>query len=241
MNNIIPFKFNSSEVRVIDLNNEPMFVAKDVAELLGYSKPNNAINTHCKGALKRGIANNGVTSSMVLIPERDVYRLIMRSKMPEAEKFEEWVVGEVLPSIRKAGTYSVTPTELSRMDILKLAMESEQRAIDAESKLELAAPKIAFADAVRTSINSVTVQDFAKAIGTGQNKLYSLLRENGYLMEGSRNNNKPYQRFVDQGLFKVQEGIWRNPQGETQTYFKTLITAKGQQYFQAKFFTKEAA
>lgn len=105
MSNIIPFNFHNNSVRVIEKDGEPWFVAKDVAELLGYAKPNNAINAHCKGALKQGIANNGATYSMVLIPERDVYRLIMRSKLPEAEAFEEWVVGEVLPAIRKNGEY----------------------------------------------------------------------------------------------------------------------------------------
>ena len=234
MTNIIPFKFNNSEIRTAHVDGEPMFIAKDVAELLGYAKPNNAINAHCKGALKRGIANNGVTSSMILIPERDVYRLIMRSKMPEAEKFEDWVVGEVLPSIRKTGSYqpnAKVPTTFA---------ESLRLAADLQEKLEAAQPKIAFADAVSESINSVTIQDFAKALGTGQNRLYSLLREHGYLMSGGSTNNKPYQRYVDQGLFKVQEGIWRNQAGEANTYFKTLVTGKGQQYFQSKLFSEAA-
>ncbi|MEQ3658641.1 MAG: phage antirepressor KilAC domain-containing protein [Glaciecola sp.] len=235
MTNIIPFKFKTSDIRVIELNGEPMFVAKDVATLLGYAKPNNAINSHCKGALKRGIDNNGVTYSMVLIPERDVYRLIMRSKMPEAEKFEDWVVSEVLPSIRKTGTYSTD------FEVPKTMAESLRLAANLAEKLEEAAPKIAFAEAVASSINSVSVKDFAKAVGTGQNRLFALLRNNGYLMSGWGKNNQPYQRYIDQGLFKVQERVWKDQNGESHTTFKTLVTGKGQQYFQSKFFSNEAA
>ena len=235
MTNVIPFKFKDSDIRTVQLNDEPMFVAKDVAELLGYAKPNNAINTHCKGALKRGIANNGVTSSMVLIPERDVYRLIMRSKMPEAEAFEEWVVSEVLPSIRKTGSYQVQAT------IPQSFAEALRLAADMADKLEAAKPKIAFADSVNEAINSVSFRDFAKSVGTGQNKLYELLRTEGYLMSSFKDRNKPYQKYVDQGLFKLQENVRTDQAGEQQIWFKTLITSKGQLHFHKKYFQENAA
>ena len=235
MTNVIPFKFKDSDIRTVQLNDEPMFVAKDVAELLGYAKPNNAINTHCKGALKRGIANNGVTSSMVLIPERDVYRLIMRSKMPEAEAFEEWVVSEVLPSIRKTGSYQAQAT------IPQSFAEALRLAADMADKLEAAKPKIAFADSVNEAINSVSFRDFAKSVGTGQNKLYELLRTEGYLMSSFKDRNKPYQKYVDQGLFKLQENVRTDQAGEQQIWFKTLITSKGQLHFHKKYFQENAA
>lgn len=235
MSNIIPFKFNSAPIRVVERDGIPMFVAKDVAELLGYAKPNNAINAHCKGALKQGIVNNGVASSMVLIPERDVYRLIMRSKMPEAEKFEDWVVGEVLPSIRKTGSYTA-----NQPVVPQTLPEALRLAADLAEKLEDAKPKIAFAESVNSAINSVSIRDFAKVVGTGQNKLYSLMRSNGYLMSSFKDRNKPYQKYIDQGLFKLQENVRTDQSGEQQVWFKTLITAKGQMYFQNKFFNKAA-
>ena len=88
---------------------EPGFVAKDVAEVLGYAQTDKAIRDHCKAkqVVKNSRPNQPDNPNVSIIPERDVYRLIMRSRLPEAEKFEEWVVGEILPSIRKHGAYAI--------------------------------------------------------------------------------------------------------------------------------------
>lgn len=106
--NVVPFTFEptGTTVRALEIDGDPWFVARDVAVTLGYAKPENAIAAHCKGTLKRGIPTPGGTQAMTIIPERDVYRLIMRSKLPAAEAFEDWVVGTVLPSIRKTGVYA---------------------------------------------------------------------------------------------------------------------------------------
>lgn len=234
MSNVIPFNFNSNEIRVIEQSNEPMFVAKDIADLLGYSNSRKAVNDHCKGVTKRYIPTTSGNQQVTLIPERDVYRLIMRSKMPEAEKFEDWVVGEVLPSIRKSGSYQ------SQSNVPQSFAESLRLAADLAEKLEAAQPKIAFANAVNDAINSVCVRDFAKSVGTGQNKLYEMLRDDGYLMTTFPQRNRPYQRYVDQGLFRLQENTRIDQNGETQIWFKTLVTAKGQLYFQNKYFNKAA-
>jgi prophage antirepressor-like protein len=105
MSNIIPFNFHNNSVRVIEKDGDPWFIAKDVADLLGYANPLKAIRTHCKGVTETFTPTAGGQQEVKIIPERDVYRLIMRSKLPEAEAFEEWVVGEVLPAIRKNGEY----------------------------------------------------------------------------------------------------------------------------------------
>lgn len=103
-NAVTPFDFNGAPIRVIsDAEGEPWFVARDVAEALGYAKPENAISRHCKAASTTPKQGGGFVT---IIPERDVYRLVMRSKLEGAVKFEEWVVGEVLPSIRKTGRYA---------------------------------------------------------------------------------------------------------------------------------------
>lgn len=94
------------EVRTLLIEDKPYFCASDVAKALGYAKPNNAISTHCRSTLKQGIATKqGNYSEMIFIPEGDVYRLIMKSKLPSAEKFESWVMDEVLPTMRKTGGY----------------------------------------------------------------------------------------------------------------------------------------
>ncbi|MEB0133454.1 BRO family protein [Pseudomonas sp. CCI2.4] len=108
--NAKPFSFHGFQVRVIDSGGgEPMFVAKDVAEALGYANTSKAINTHCKAVSTCHTEMGGQVRSIQIIPERDLYRLVMKSKLPAAEQFEEWVVGEVLPSIRKTGAYAVSP------------------------------------------------------------------------------------------------------------------------------------
>ena len=98
-------------------NGKVLFCGKDIAEALGYEKPRNAIERHCKGALKRGVLTNGGEQEMTFIPEGDVYRLICNSKLPSAEKFEHWVFDEVLPAIRKTGGY-VSPSFDKRLDIM---------------------------------------------------------------------------------------------------------------------------
>ncbi len=253
MNNIIPFKFKSAPIRVVERDGIPMFVAKDVASVLGYSNTSEAIQDHCKNVeliagsellvssnyaacRAAGYSHNQAVTRYQLIPERDVYRLIMRSKMPEAEKFEDWVVGEVLPSIRKTGSYTA-----NQPVVPQTLPEALRLAADLAEKLEDAKPKIAFADAVNDSINCVTFQDFAKAVGTGQNRLFKTLRDHGFLQVRDGQRNKPYQQFVDNGLFKLVQGTYKDRKsGEVQTYFRTVITPKGQMYFQNKFFNKAA-
>lgn len=92
-------------IRVIEENGKYLFCGADVARALGYAKPQNAISTHCKGALKRGTLTDGGTQQLLFIPEGDLYRLIVHSKLPSAEQFEQWVFDEVLPTIRKTGGY----------------------------------------------------------------------------------------------------------------------------------------
>lgn len=93
------------QVRVIEIDEKPYFAGSDIAKALGYAIPHKAVQTHCKGVLKRNIPTNSGTQEMLIITEGDVYRLIMKSKLPSAEKFESWVMDEVLPTIRKTGGY----------------------------------------------------------------------------------------------------------------------------------------
>lgn len=95
-------------VRTIEVDNKPYFMANDVARCLGYSVPKDAVTRHCKGALKHRYLTDGGMQEVKVIPEGDVYRLIIRSKLPQAEKFESWVFDEVLPSIRQTGGYGGT-------------------------------------------------------------------------------------------------------------------------------------
>ena len=111
-----PFSFHGLLVRVIDDGSgEPWFIAKDVAEALGYANTSKAINAHCKAVNTCHTEMGGQVRAVQIIPERDLYRLVMKSKLPAAEQFEEWVVGQVLPSIRKTGNFSAQATNNSKI------------------------------------------------------------------------------------------------------------------------------
>ncbi|NWB55169.1 BRO family protein [Pseudomonas sp. F8002] len=132
--NLVPFDFRGTAIRVITgEHGEPLFVAKDVADLLDYADTDKAIRTHCKAAQTYPVEMAGQVRHVKVVPERDLYRLVMRSKMPAAEAFEEWVVGEVLPSIRKTGSYEhpLSPAEqlLANAQLL-VDMERRQDRID---------------------------------------------------------------------------------------------------------------
>lgn len=106
MNEVEIFKNDDfGEIRTLIINDKPYFVANDVARALGYSAPKDAITRHCKGALKHRYLTDGGEQEIKFIPEGDIYRLIVKSKLPTAQKFEEWVMDEVLPTIRKHGAY----------------------------------------------------------------------------------------------------------------------------------------
>lgn len=134
------------EVRALELNGKPYFIGKDIAKALGYAIPSKAINTHCKGVSKMEVPSNGGIQQMLVIPEGDVYRLIMKSQLPEAEKFEAWVMDEILPSIRKNGMFAVdelldnpdlliaTATKLKEERIARL--EAEKKALLAEKEAQ---------------------------------------------------------------------------------------------------------
>jgi len=109
MNAVTPFNFEGTNFRVIEIDAEPWFIAKEVAGFLGYADPDQAIRMHCKAAQTCPVKTTDQVRHLKIIPERDLYRLVMRSKLPGAERFEEWVVGEVLPAIRRTGRYEPAP------------------------------------------------------------------------------------------------------------------------------------
>jgi len=227
MSNIIPFKFNASNIRVIesdsDIDIDPMFVAKDIAILLGYSNTNKAINDHCKGVTKRYLPTASGEQQISVIPERDVYRLIMRSKMPEAEKFEEWVVSEVLPSIRKTGGYKKDPGNMSRMDILKLAMQAEEEKQQLLAHIEEDKPKVEFHDTVVAAPDCISVAQTAKILGTGQRRLFDYLRKIHWVSR----RNEPYQEKINTGYMNVKLGSFNHPDHGLKQSVTALITGKG--------------
>lgn len=125
------------QIRTATIDNKPWFVASDVANALGYSNSRDAIARHCKGVAKHDTPTSSGTQSISYINEGDVYRLIMKSKLPSAERFESWVMDEVLPSIRETGGYSVPQTTAGQIQLLaKGYTELEQQIANVNKNLQ---------------------------------------------------------------------------------------------------------
>lgn len=125
--------FNSEEfgeIRTVEIDGKPYFVGSDVAKALGYSNPRKAILDHCKGVTKRDTPTSSGIQSMSYINEGDLYRLIMKSKLPSAEKFEAWVMDEVLPTIRKTGSYQKPMTIAEQIQLLALGNQNHEERIE---------------------------------------------------------------------------------------------------------------
>lgn len=240
------------KVKITEIDGKPYFVANEIATILGYASPKNAIARHCKGALKRCYLTNGGEQELKLIPEGDVYRLVVRSKLPSAERFESWVFDEVLPSIRKNGGYIAGQEHLSDDELMAKAILvaqkkiAERDAIIAQQaqKIEADKPKTIFADAVSTSKTSILIGDLAKLIcqnghQIGQKRLFQWMRDHGYLMKVGSSCNMPTQRYMEQGLFEVKERSIQNPDGSVRITKTTTITGKGQLYFINKFLNED--
>lgn len=249
--------FNSPEfgdIRTVEIDGKPYFVGADVAKALGYSNPRKAIIDHCKGVTKRDTPTSSGVQSMSYINEGDLYRLIAKSKLPSAERFEAWVFDEVLPSIRKNGGYIAGQETLSDEELMAKAILVAQKKIAERDKIiekqrlkiEADKPKTIFADAVSTSHTSILIGDLAKLIcqngvQTGQKRLFQWMRENGYLMKSGASYNMPMQRYIEQGLFEVKESSVQNPDGSVRVTRTTKVTGKGQLYFINKFLGNEMA
>lgn len=249
--------FNSPEfgdIRTVEIDWKPYFVGSDIAKALGYAIPHKAVQTHCKGVLKWNIPTSSGNQDVLVIPEGDIYRLIIRSKLSSAERFERWVFDEVLPAIHHNGGYIMGQENLSDSELMAKAILVAQKTIEhknqiieqQKAKIEADKPKTIFADAVSTSHTSILIGDLAKLIcqngvQTGQKRLFQWMRENGYLMKTGASYNMPMQRYIEQGLFEVKESSVQNPDGSVRVTRTTKVTGKGQLYFINKFLGNEIA
>ena len=182
------------------------------------------------------------------IPESLFYRLGMKANNQVADKFQNWLAMEVIPSIRKNGGYIAGQETLSDEELLSKALMVAQRKIEEknqliaiqDSRIQEMRPKEIFADAVSASHTSILIGDLAKLIcqngyKIGQKRLFEWMRENGYLMKNGSSRNLPTQRFIEQGIFEIKESNVQNPDGSVRITKTTKVTGKGQVYFVNKF------
>lgn len=244
--------FNSpefGEIRTIEEDGRVLFCGSDVAKALGYAKPQDAVKSHCPHAVKQGVGvKTGVRSDgtpaiqtieMSFIPESDLYRLVFSSKLPTAEKFTDWVTGEVLPSIRKHGGYIVNQESMSPEELMAKALMVAQKTLaDREARLsaltvenQIMAPKADYFDQLVERNTLTNFRETAKEIGASPKRLVDFLIERKYIYRDKRGKLLPYENKND-GLFEVKECFndktqWSGTQ--------TLVTPKGRETFRLLF------
>ena len=246
---------------VLEIDNEPWFVGKEVAEKLGYKDSSDALKRHIdeedfkvleyKASGETPLANlwkGSDYSNKKLINESGLYSLALSSKLEGAKRFKRWVTKEILPNIRKHGMYA-TEELLENPDLLiqaatKLKEEREKNKLLQEQNRALK-PKALFADAVASSEQSILVGELAKllkqnGVKTGEKRLFQYLRDNGYLIkrQGS-DHNLPTQRSMELGIMEIKETVINKPNGDVKINKTTKITGKGQTYFIDKFLSAE--
>lgn len=258
MNELKIFKNSQfGTIRTLSINNEPWFVGKDVAEILGYSNTRDAIAKHVDDEDKRtedGVAIRDTIGRMQKTPiinESGLYSLILSSKLPKAKEFKRWVTSEVLPSIRKHGAYMTddvlerTITDPDFMIKLLTKMKEEKKAREiAEQQVKELTPKGIFADAVNSSETSILVGELAKllkqnGVNMGRNRLFDWMKNNGYLIKSGSERNMPTQKSMEMKLLEIKERNVANPDGSIKIVKTPKVTGKGQIYFINKLLAKE--
>ena len=220
-------------IRVIEENGKYLFCGSDVAKALGYARPNDAVSRHCRATVKRSSPISGKLQEINFISEGDVYRLIVHSRLPSAERFEKWVFDEVLPSIRKHGAYvtqeklwevATSPEALMKL-CSDLLAEREENAALREENAQLEG-KAAFYDLFIDLHHSTNLRTTAKELVVPERRFVRFLLERRFVYRTPSGYVLPYAKSSNEGLFCVKD-FYRN--GYTGSY--TLVTPKGKLHF----------
>ena len=220
-------------IRTFEQNGEVLFCGKDIAQALGYRRPADAIAAHCKGVCVLPTPSNGGIQQMKFIPEGDVYRLIVHSKLPSAERFERWVFDEVLPSIRQHGAYltreklwevATSPEALLKL-CTDLLAEREKNAALREDNARLQS-KAVYYDLFIDLHHSTNLRTTAKELDVPERRFVRFLLERRFVYRTPSGCVLPYAKSANDGLFCVRD-YYRN--GHTGSY--TLVTPKGKLHF----------
>lgn len=246
-NEITTLQFNNDQfgqLRAIqDESGEPWFVAKDVCDALGVAT--NHLREDGRGLDDDEVISlpnwEGKGSAPLIINEPGFYKLVLKSRKPEAKAFQRWVTHEVLPSIRKKGGYIAAAPDETPEQIMARAVLLAQDTIERQkAQIEELKPKALFADAVAASDGTCLVGELAKmmrqnGVQIGQNRLFEKLRQEGYLGKTGSNRNVPTQRAMELGLFRIKETSITHSDGHITVQRTAKVTGKGQQYFINRF------
>lgn len=241
MNSMQVFKNDQfGTVRAIrDENGEPMFVAKDVCAALNIA-PTAASRLDEDEKGLRLTQTPGGEQNVLLVSEPGFYKLVMRSRKPEAKAFQRWVTHEVLPALRRDGGYMVARDETPEQTMARAVLLAQQTIDRQKSRIAELEPKALFADAVAASDGTCLVGELAKmmrqnGVKVGQNRLFAMLREDGYLGNVGQNRNVPTQRAMDLGLFRIKETAVTHSDGHVTLSRTPKVTGKGQRYFLERY------
>lgn len=248
MNNEIQrFDFRGASLRTLtDEAGEPWFVLKDCMSILDLGNPTETVKMFDKDEFSTTevIDSIGRRQQTYIISEPGLYRLVMKSRKPEAKEFQRWVTHEVLPQIRRTGGYIPTSESDSDEDIMARAVlvaqktikQKNQQIAEQQTRIVELEPKARFADAVAAFDDTCLIGELAKmllqnGIPVGQNRLFRLLRAEGYLGKSGSNRNMPTQRAMELGLFRIKETTVTHADGHTTVSRTPKVTGKGQRYF----------
>ncbi|WZY36094.1 phage antirepressor [Bacillus sp. FSL W8-1122] len=212
--------FEGNELRIVDQDGEPWFVANDVCEILELTNPSMVLQRLDDD--ERSKFNLGRQGKTNVVNEFGLYNLVLGSRKPEAKKFKRWITHEVIPSIRKTGSYS--------LQVPQTFSEALMLAAELQKKIEEDQPKVEAHDRFISGSNHQKMADVAKVLGFGRNTLFKMLREAKILMA----NNTPYQRYIDQGYFVVKETPITMG-GQTINRPQTYVTAKGVEWLSRQY------
>lgn len=228
MTNLQIFAFEEKdEIRTLLINGEPYFVGKDVAEVLGYAKSRNAIATHVDDEDKKDApiqGDLGGTQNMTIINESGLYSLILKSKLPSAKKFKRWVTSEVLPTIRKTGSYSNVPKSFAQA--LRLAADLEEKNQLLEQQIAEYEPKISYLDTILSSTDTVATSQIAADYGMSAIALNKLLNKLGVQHKVS-GQWLLYRKHMNQGYTKSHTSEIPKSDGGVKVVMNTKWTQKG--------------
>jgi anti-repressor protein len=231
------------EIRVLGTPNAPLFCAMDLCKALGYSNGRDAVAKHVDDD---DVAKCDATDSMgrkqqlTYVTESGMYSLVIGSKLKTAKQFKKWVTSEVLPSIRKTGSYSIQNLSRKELALMVIQAEEENERLALENKQQAEViveqkPKVVFAEAIVGSQSSCLIGELAKIITQnghkiGQNRLFEWLRKNHYLGTKGEYYNIPNQEYIERGLFEIKKTS-HSENGVMKTTSTPKVTGKGQQYF----------
>lgn len=241
------------QIRVVERDGEPWFVAVDICGALDIANSRDALTRIDED--EKGVALTdtlGGAQEVAVVNEPGLYSLVLGSRKSEARAFKRWITHDVIPAIRKTGMYA-TPATVEAMlanpdtmiQVLQAFKDEREQRLALETRVVADAPKVAFADAVETSTDSCLVGQLAKIIRQngyeiGANRLFEYLRKEGYLCRAGSNRNMPTQRSMEAGWFEVKESVLENPDGSIRVVRTPKVTGKGQIYFVNKFLHPEA-